>query len=205
MGGQGVDVGVAGTGSVLARDGAPIGIGGDVVVGGAGTLAVDGGSLSAFSIDVQGRLAGDGTITGPVTNHGEVGPGQSPGQLDIQGSYTQASDGLLEIEIQDSTPAGFDLLTVSGNAILDGVLSVHLLGDPVALMGIRFDFLEASSITGTFSELQATGIDPGLLELSIQGGTASITIIPEPASALLLAGGLAVLGWVARGRLSSLS
>lgn len=194
---QSLDVGLAGTGSFLARDGAVVGIG-NLVVGENGTFELDGASLSAVNIEVQGRLVGDGTITGPLTNRGEVGPGHSPGTIDVQGSYTQDADGLLEIEIVGAAAGEFDLLLVSGNAVLDGVLSVHLLGDPFALMGIRIDFLEASSISGGFSQLQATGIDPGMLELDIQADRASITVIPEPASALLLAGGLAALCLVAR-------
>jgi len=192
-----LDVGLAGTGSFLARDGAVVAIG-SLVVGENGTFELDGASLSAVSIEVLGRLVGDGTITGPLVNRGEVGPGHSPGTIDVQGSYTQDAGGRLEIEIVGAAAGEFDLLTVSGSALLDGVLSVRLLGDPFALMGIRIDFLEAGSISGGFSQLQATGIDPSMLELDIQGDRASITVIPEPASALLLAGGLAVLSRVAR-------
>jgi len=188
-----------GTGSARIADGGVFDAsGGKVAVWQNGTLELDGGSVLAQSVEIRGALEGDGAIAGNLTNRGAIAPGHSPGRIDIDGSYTQSASGLLEIEIFGAADGDFDLLAISGDAFLDGVLSVHVFGDPFALAGIPIYVLEADSITGSFQALQATGIDPGLLQLATQGGRASITIIPEPTPTLLLAAGLLILARLRR-------
>ena len=47
--------------------------------------------------------------------------GQSPGTFTIDGGYRQGANGVLEIEIAGSVPGiGYDVLSVTGDAILDG-------------------------------------------------------------------------------------
>ncbi len=79
-----------------------------------------GGMLIADSVTIgcNGVLSGDGgTIVGTVNNDcGQVGPGNSFGELRVEGEYLQ-TDGVLEIEIG---PAGSDLFGVTGNATIRG-------------------------------------------------------------------------------------
>lgn len=78
------------------------------------------------------------------------------------------------------------------------MLSVRLSANPDSLAGIPIYFLEADSIGGAIQSLEVFGIDPGLLELATQDGWASLTIIPEPATALLLAAGLLIVARLRR-------
>lgn len=188
-----------GTGSARIADGGVFdAAGGRVAVWANGTLELDGGSVLAQSVDVRGVLEGDGSIVADVTNAGRIAPGQSPGLIGIDGDYTQTAAGVFEIEIQGAAEGEFDRIEISGDAVLAGVLSVHLFGDPFALAGTPLYFLEASSVSGTFASVQATGIDPGLLQLVIESDRAGITIVPEPATALLLALGLCAIARLRR-------
>ncbi|MEI9898261.1 MAG: hypothetical protein WDN28_31490 [Chthoniobacter sp.] len=65
---------------------------------GAGSLFLD-GSLSGNLQVLQGLLGGHGSILGNLLNAAIVSPGHSPGTLHVSGNYTQASTGLLKIEI----------------------------------------------------------------------------------------------------------
>ena len=61
-------------------------------------------------------------------------PGLSPGQITINGTYTQTSSGALNIELGGTTPATqYDVLTVNGSVTLDGPATIEagaVLGDP---------------------------------------------------------------------------
>jgi len=106
-------------------------------------------------------LHGTGSIEGDVTNTGTVSPGNSPGELDIVGNYSQLPAGILEIELAGNTTDLFDILTASGTADLHGQLSVALLDDYLPKHSDQFNFLTASSLTGAFANA-ANGIDfPG--------------------------------------------
>ncbi len=61
-----------------------------------------------------------GTVVGDVINqNGTVAPGASPGQLTINGDYTQTATGSLNIELAATTPgAGYGQLAVTGNVAL---------------------------------------------------------------------------------------
>lgn len=89
-----------------------------------GQVQLDGGTIeNASAIDVKGTLAGQGSITGSVTvTHANamVQPGNSVGQLNIGGTYSQ-SLGALAIEINGTTPgSGYDVLSVTGNVSFTG-------------------------------------------------------------------------------------
>jgi hypothetical protein len=120
------------------------------VVGGATTLTTTGLSING------GSLLGDGTISGSVTNNGGIlSAGSSPGTLTITGSYTQGAGGTLQAELAGTTLAGtdYDLLDVTGTASLGGTLDISLFGGFIGSVGDTFDIINASSITGDFSNV----------------------------------------------------
>lgn len=121
-----------------------------------GAFTVNGSFLGNVQVTPGAFLKGNGRV-GPVTNLGTVAPGNSIDHLSILGSYTQSSVGTLEIEIDSF--GNTDLLTVSGLASLDGVLSV-IPGPGPYLKGITYTILEAGSRTGEFSTLSVA--TPGL-------------------------------------------
>ena len=82
-------------------------------------------NLGATGITSTGLLSGIGTLTGNVINSGTVGPGNSPGTINITGNYTQSPTGTLNIEVGGGTPGtGFDSINVTGASLLSGQLNV---------------------------------------------------------------------------------
>jgi hypothetical protein len=120
-------------------------------------------------IAANGKLRGDGTIVGSVTNDaGTVEPGISVGRLDIAGDYDQAASGKMLIEI-GGTVAGvqYDQLFVSGAATLAGTLKVGLVdlgsGVFVPSLGQTFEILNSlGGVTGTFTQLDLPTLGSGL-------------------------------------------
>jgi subtilase family serine protease len=119
----------------------------------AGQTLLNGGNLAAGQpIVIQGgTLAGSGTVTGPVTNAGEVSPGTSPGTLTINGNYTQTSAGILTLELEGVDAVAFDHLAVSGTAALDGGLKTILSRAFQPPTNTVFPFLQAGKLTGQFA------------------------------------------------------
>ena len=128
--------------------------------------------LAASTIDIQaGLLTGGGTLEGPVTigPTATVSPGNSPGMLTVEGSYTQQANSALAIEIGGLVSGTeFDVLDIVGSASLDGTLDVSLfdlggdLFEPLA--GNTFDVLTATDgITGEFSSHDLPDLSGGLM------------------------------------------
>ncbi len=117
-----------------------------------GALLVN-GAITTGSVAVLngGLLGGGGTIYSNVVNSGIVSPGNSPGTLTISGNYTQTSTGTLLIQVESLTH--FDHLNVIDTATLSGKLQVDFLDGYTPVYGDVFNFLTASLVTGTFSEI----------------------------------------------------
>jgi hypothetical protein len=82
----------------------------------------------------------------------------SSGVLTIVGNYTQAADGVLNIELGGLTPATeFDQLKVSGSATLDGTLDVSTINGFIPGSGDSFQVLTYVSRTGEFGTVNGNG------------------------------------------------
>jgi outer membrane autotransporter protein len=141
-----------------------------------GSLLVNGVIISPnVQVGPAGLLGGNGLIVGNVTNAGVVSPGNSIGELTIDGNYTQTSGGTLLIELDGLDH--FDRLIVSGTAQLDGTLQIATLGRDVAF-GDRYPFLEAGRITGDFDRILMPA--PGILRgrFTTEGGTGILVVAP---------------------------
>ncbi len=167
---------------------------------GAGNFAVNNIlSSGGGSIDCQaGTCSGSGTIGGDLNNSGgTVSPGNSPGVMEVQGDYNQSAAASLSIEIA-GTAAGaqHDVLVVGGEATLDGTLEVSLIDGFQPASGDSFDILELGSITGDFNDIVLPNLTGSLAwDVSALLTDGSIGVVPEPAAAVLLLGGLwAVVG-----------
>ncbi len=156
--------------------------------GGSGTLRVQsGGTVMAPMVRVgaSGTLAGNGTVQAQVNSAGTTAPGTSAGpigQLSVQGAYTQTSSGTLRIDIGGTAPGTqHDVLAVTGAASVGGTLVVNLVNAFTPTGGATFTILTASSVTGTFSSVQAL---PPL--------SASWEVLYEPGMVKVRAGGLCI-------------
>lgn len=154
-----------------------------------GTLRVEGSlTESTITVNADGTLAGSGSVGDVIVSGGTLGPGSSPGTLHT-GSLTFGDSSLLVFEL-DGLSEISDLIAVDGDLTLDGILNVINLG------GLE---------QGNYTLIDYTGnlIDNGLtlgslpeefgyvLDTTSTPGSVELHVIPEPASAVLLAlGGL---------------
>jgi hypothetical protein len=135
-----------------------------------------GGMLTTTLLTNTGILTGNGRVHGSVMNtSGTVSPGNSPGLIEIDGDYTQGADGDLAIELL--SPGNFDRLQVTGGAMLNGTLSVSLLGVYSPRQDDSWVILTAASVNGTFN-------DPQLPELT---GDLLWKVLYDPTSVSLVA------------------
>jgi hypothetical protein len=123
-----------------------------------------------------GLLSGTGTITGSITNSaGTVRPGGSPGRLTISGSYGQGPAGTLEIDLGGAAPeTGFDVLSVSGPAVLNGTLRVTQLNGFVPTDGSEFAFLPSANHQGRFD---AVVLGAGLPRMVVRDSGDSLSLL----------------------------
>jgi hypothetical protein len=117
---------------------------------------VDDTALGPFPL-TGGQLTGEGTFKGTVTNQGgTVSPaGGSIGRLTIDGDYTQASGGLLDLGFK--TAKAFDLLRVTGTATLHGRARVKNDKDFRPAFGSRHSVVTASPAAGSLGCVATTG------------------------------------------------
>ena len=137
------------------------------------TLGVQGGFLVALQ---GGTLAGNGTVSGEVSNTGgTVAPGTSPGALTISGDYTQGAGGTLAEEITGTALSAFDRLLVGGTATLDGTLAIDSSSFAAAPTDTFKIISGATTRTGTFAAL--TGADVNGAHYSAQYDADGVTLL----------------------------
>ena len=152
-----------------------------------------GATISTGSLASAGIIGGFGTLDlngGTLINAGIVAPGTSPGTLTIVGNYTQAASGTLAVELGGTTAGtGFDVLAVTGNAALDGTLAVTNFGGFLPAAADVFRFLTVGGTrTGTFA---STTLPVGYTGGATYGATfaelapsAAVVVVPPPPPAL---------------------
>ena len=160
-------------------------------------------------------LLGDGTITatgGDIQHEGLIEIGDdSIGSLVLDANLTL--DSLAEIQFEiGGTSAGteFDVLTITDNLTLDGLLSLSLANGFTPNEDDIFEIITSSSLTGNFANVfdgEILQTADGLGEFTVNFGSGSTfgansivlssfaNAIPEPTSgSLLMLIGLAVMG-----------
>jgi hypothetical protein len=145
---------------------------GTITTASAATFAT---TSTSFDMQNHGILQGTGTYDPAagrtVLNSGEVRPGTATtvGDLTIAGNFTQAADGLFQVNL--ASLSMFDTMDVAlGNLALAGVLQVTsldgynpLVGDTFTIITFDDGVVDASDLAGSFAGIQAVGFDPLLL------------------------------------------
>ncbi|MCI0682029.1 MAG: LamG domain-containing protein, partial [Gemmataceae bacterium] len=169
----------------------------------AGATTVN-GAFTAAALDLQGgALGGSGIIHANLSNAGTVAPGNSPGILTVNGNYTQAADGSLDIEIQGTNPAtpDFDQLIVNGTVTLAGALNVDVIGGFTPVNGNSFNIIDndgTDAITGTFAGLAEGAVfaaDGTTFQISYTGGTGNDVVLSVVGVTVAWDGGAGTFNW----------
>jgi hypothetical protein len=118
-----------------------------------GTLQVQGRGVAIFA---GGSLySEEGTISGPVFSNAAINIGDQlmslGGPLTFLGNYTQGPNGSLTFDIAGTAPGEFDQLNISGQARLNGLMTVDLIHGFVPDLGDTFDIMRFAGESGRFS------------------------------------------------------
>ena len=119
----------------------------------------------------------------------------------INGSFVNASDGVLDLEIASASV--FDVLEFTANSTvkLGGTLRLHLLDGFVPTVGEEFTFLNYRSFSGAFDSVELVGFDGARFGLAYTPTSFRLnfdfipTPVPLPASLGLLAAAMPLLRW----------
>lgn len=163
----------------------------------AGRLQVD-GRLLARTVTNQsgGVISGNGTIVANILSlsGSYIVPGSSIGTNSVTGNVSIGDGATLQIEL-GSNPGENDLLAITGGLTL-GATSILDLSGGVASLVYTVATFNASSLVGTFGT-----VTPGYsVTYNNSGGVITVellNLVPEPGTAILLAGGLLGL-WLHR-------
>ncbi len=219
--GNGVESGsIVGTGLTLAKEGTGTWTlsGSNTYAGAttvtAGTLLVNGSISGSASLSVSGILGGSGTITpasagnATLTATGKLSPGAGAGTLtfslsgggalSVVSAVSPAASSALIFEL--GSPAASDKIVLSSGAlnIGTGVLEFDdfAFSDIGGLTANDYVLFDATSpIIGSLGAgiSGSIGAFTGELQLADGGNDLILHVVPEPGSAMLLLGGLAML------------
>ncbi|MEI8124263.1 MAG: autotransporter domain-containing protein [Parachlamydiaceae bacterium] len=114
----------------------------------AGTLILTGSLAGDLSVNVGGLLKGTGNVAGNVVNVGKIAPGQSIGTIYFLSDFTN-NNGEYDVEVNGAGES--DLISVTGEAILNGGLVNVSSVDGTYRFQDRYTIVEAGSVVGTYS------------------------------------------------------
>jgi hypothetical protein len=139
-----------------------------------GMTNIEAGTVTVGDVfDIEGGdVFGSGTINGDVNNAGLL----IVGALTIDGNYRQTASGQLSVSLRSA--GDFDQLVVTGNASLDGTLTITLTHGYQPQEGDEFQVVQFGAGTGTFARIRGaslfgveyifqprTGFQPGVILL----------------------------------------
>jgi autotransporter-associated beta strand protein len=178
---------------------------GTLLVSGVGTIGTGNLTLAGGNFDITGIsgaaytlgdsqvLSGSGSILAAGKTLEVLGT-LAPGSLSIDGDLLLGATTQANFEINGTTAGLFDSISVTGTLFLDGTL--NLTTGYSAQLGDSIQIFDVTTFDGQFDSITGTDLGGGLSwdtsSLYVDG---TITVIPEPHTAgLLAAAGLALTG-----------
>jgi autotransporter-associated beta strand protein/T5SS/PEP-CTERM-associated repeat protein len=144
---------------------------------------------TVFTFPAGSDLTGLGTISGSgktLAVLGDFSPGSSPGTFFIGTGVTLdlagAAGSTFEISSPAYTAGSYDLVSGQGNVVLGGPLTLAFSNGPYAAgSNVLQLFTNAGLLSGSFSSVSATGLEPGQ-SATYDASTGYVSIVPEPSS-----------------------
>ena len=187
-----------------------------IILGTASTLGtLDVSAKSSFAFGEAQKVSGRGTIRigegKTITVAGELAPGaEGAGQINVTGNLTLGNTATTTMKLAGLggvAGADFDNVTVSGDLLYNGTLSIVMSGALDTGEGTSFNLFDFASRSGNFDAVTFNGnalvYDGGLwsgahgnyvYSFTLDTGVFTITtVIPEPGAALLLLLGAGVM------------
>ncbi len=140
-----------------------------------------------------GYVKGQGTFSGSVTFGGTYSPGLSPASVNVEDLSLLATSTLV-MELGGLTAGSqYDQINASDTLLLDGLLALELINGFTPALGNTFDLFNGT-LDGAFDAMLLPALAGDLLwdttQLTQNG---IISVVPEPASAVLLLGSAGML------------
>ncbi len=144
------------------------------VVNSGGNLELDDGVVVTPQLIVSGggEFTGEGVVTGNVTIGNDIdggtaavlSPGFSPGTIEIEGDLDLESDAQTVIEISGVGGTDHDMIMVTGDALLDGVLQISAIDGYVPSAGDEFTVITSGDLDNTvFADVEAARVGDVIL------------------------------------------
>ena len=149
---------------------------------------VVGPSAPGEALSLTGQITGAGNFRGNIILLGSYSPGNSPAAVTFDGNTVFGPGHVLTMEIGGTSPGvGYDTITGTGSLGLGGTLNVIFINGFVPQSSDFFQFFQASSIGGSFAQVN---LPAGFIALGNLADGAGFTLssIPEPAAWAALAG-----------------
>jgi hypothetical protein len=143
-----------------------------------------------------------------LQSDGHVAPGASPGTLTINGTVAQSALGSFDVELANLVL--HDLLLVSGDASVAGMLAITCWGSCVFDVGDEVLILDAAGeLAVSFSGVALAGFGAGAFTviydldldrvlLRVTEAVSPPSSVPEPGTLALLLSGLVTTAWLKR-------
>ncbi|MFA6957114.1 MAG: hypothetical protein WC538_14690 [Thermoanaerobaculia bacterium] len=159
----------------------------------AGKTTVNGGTLAGQIAVGGGTLSGTGTVTGSLSNGGTMALASplTVGQMSVNGTYTQAPTGTLQIKIGGTN--AFDKLLISGLATLGGQISLSFINGYVPPAGTQFPIISFGSWGNTFFAIQ-NGFQVGNVVMKPVYSSTGLTLVAQLAAVACGNDSLCLLG-----------
>jgi PEP-CTERM motif len=125
-----------------------------------GQTTVDGTLAGIIKLNGGTVYGNGGTMSGSVTSNASINFGDAPltvGQLAFAGNYTQGANGSLTFDI--ASQSQYDRMSVTGQAHLNGMMTVDLLQGYIPQVGNMFEIMTFGGESGTFSNVVGLPID----------------------------------------------
>jgi autotransporter-associated beta strand protein len=176
----------------------------------AGTLLINGslGSTATTTVNPGATIGGNASFSGALAVNGALSPGNSPGQIDMNGAdLSMGIDSTALFELGGTTrgtgSGNYDSIIDIGTLTLDGLWTITLTNGFMPAANDMFDLFDAATVDATGFDVSTDLILPALdggLTWDTSGFTTSgqLGVIPEPSTALL--GGLGLLALLRRRR-----